>query len=94
MSLCTRSKCANLTKPKYRSRLSYGSDKSANEGTSVGSITYEGESPFRVMPARGSTARVSGYGVEMTVYPVVEGKPSAALQIQVPMSPNEARQLS
>jgi hypothetical protein len=69
MSLCTRPKCANLTKPKYRSRLSYGSDKSANEGTSVGSIAYEGESPFRVMPARGSTARVSGYGVGMTVYP-------------------------
>jgi hypothetical protein len=63
-------------------------------GTSVGSVTYEGVSLFRLIPARGSTARVSGYGVEMTVYPAVEGKPSAALQIHVPMSPNEARRLA
>lgn len=60
----------------------------------MGEITYRGESPFRVMPAQGSTARVSGLGVEMTVYASVHGKHPAAFQIQVPMTPEEAQQLA
>lgn len=60
----------------------------------MGEITYQGESPFRVMSARGATARVSGRAVEMTVYAGVAGKGSTDVQIQVPMSIDEARQLA
>jgi hypothetical protein len=60
----------------------------------MGEITYQGESPFRVMPARGATARVSGRAVEMTVFASVVGKGPTAAQIQVPMTLDEARQLA
>ena len=39
----------------------------------IGEITYQGDSPFRVTPARPSIARVSGLGVVMTVYAGVPG---------------------
>jgi hypothetical protein len=60
----------------------------------MGEIIFEGESPFRLIPAQASTARVSGQGVEMTVYVSVEGKHSSDFQIQVPMTPDDARLLS
>ena len=60
----------------------------------MGQIIYQGVSPFRVMPARPSIARVSGRVVEMTVYASVDGKDQTDVQIQVPMTPDEARQLA
>jgi len=60
----------------------------------MGEIIYQGESPFRVMPAQASTVRASARGVEMTVYAFVEGKPPSAFQIQIPMMPDDARQLA
>jgi len=60
----------------------------------MGEITYQGESPFRVPTAQAPTARVSGRGVEMTVYVSVPGKPPDAVQIQFPMTPDEAARLS
>jgi len=60
----------------------------------MGEISYQGDSPFRVMPARAGTARVSGLGVEMTVYAAVDGKGPTDVQIQIPMTPDEARQLA
>lgn len=60
----------------------------------MGEITYQGDSPFRVIPARPSIARVSGRGVEMTVYAGVAGKGPTDVQIQVPMTFDEARQLA
>ena len=60
----------------------------------MGEITYQGDSPFRVMPARPSTARVSGRAVEMTVYASVDRRGPTDFQIQVPMSIDEARQLA
>ena len=61
----------------------------------MGELTsHQSESPFRVMPAQQSTARVSGRGVEMTVFASVHGKPPGAFQIQVPMMPDEARKLA
>ena len=60
----------------------------------MGEITYQGESPFRVTSGRGATARVSGRAVEMTVYAGVAGKGPTDVQIQVPMSIDEARQLA
>jgi hypothetical protein len=56
--------------------------------------SHQGESPFRVMPAQQSTARVSAGGVEMTIFASVHGKPPSAFQIQVPMAPDEARKLA
>jgi hypothetical protein len=55
---------------------------------------YQGGWPLRVLPARASSARVSGGGVEMTVYASVHGNPPDAFQIQVPMTPDDARQLA
>ncbi len=60
----------------------------------MGEITYQGDSPFRVTPARPSIARVSALGVVMTVYAGVPGKGPTYVQIQIPMSPDEARQLA
>ena len=60
----------------------------------MGEITYQGESPFRVMPAQAPTARVSGNAVEMTVYASVDGYGSSDTQIQVPMTVEFARQLA
>jgi hypothetical protein len=57
-------------------------------------LILEGDTPFEVTPARGSTARVSGRGVKMTVYVSVAGKGPTDVQIQVPMTPGEARQLA
>jgi hypothetical protein len=59
----------------------------------MGKLTYQGDSPFRVMPARPSTARASGRGVEMTVY-AMAGKGPIDVQIHVPMTPDGARQLA
>lgn len=67
----------------------------------MGTLTYQGESPFRVTPLRPSTARVAGENVEMTVY--VSGPyPRSGVveidaplrQIEVPMSPDDARRLA
>jgi hypothetical protein len=60
----------------------------------MGEITYQGGSPFRVIPAQGSTARVSGRSVEMTVYASVDRSGPADFQIQIPMSIDEARRLA
>lgn len=60
----------------------------------MGEIKYQGEAPFRVMSARPPTARVSGRGVEMTVYASVDRQPPDAFQIQVPMSIADARQFA
>lgn len=60
----------------------------------MGEITYQGEPPFRVTIARGPTAHRSGNGVRMTVYAGVAGKGPDDVQIQIPMSPAEARQLA
>jgi hypothetical protein len=60
----------------------------------MGDITYQGNSPFRVIAARGSTARVSDRGVEMTVYAAVDGKDPGDVQIQVPMTPAQASRLA
>ena len=55
---------------------------------------YQTKWPFRAIPAQPSTARVSGGGVEMTVYASVHGKSPDGFQTQVPMTPDEARQLA
>jgi len=55
---------------------------------------YQGDWPLRVMPAQVSTARESRRGVEMTVYASVHGSPPDAHNIQIPMTPGEARQLA
>lgn len=60
----------------------------------MGEIIYQGDVPFRIIPARGSTARAARGGVEMTVYASVHDKPPDAFQIQVPMTPDEARELA
>jgi hypothetical protein len=60
----------------------------------MGKITYQGESPFRVISAQPTTARVRRDGVELTVYASVEGQSPDAVQIQVPMSIEDARQLA
>jgi len=60
----------------------------------MGEITYQGDQPFRVMPARPSTARVSLRAVELTVFASVAGKGPTDVQIQVPMSHEEAHQLA
>jgi hypothetical protein len=62
--------------------------------TVVGEIIYQGESPFLVLPAQPTTVRVAGLGVEMTVYASAHGKPPHAVQIRIPMTPDEARRLS
>jgi hypothetical protein len=55
---------------------------------------YQGNWPMRVFPAQVSSARVSGRGVEMTVYASAHGSDPNAFQIQVPMEPDHARQLA
>jgi hypothetical protein len=56
-------------------------------------LKNQGDTAFRVMPLEASTARVSGHGVEMTVYVPDPGTPLGASRIQVLMSPADARQL-
>jgi len=70
--------------------------KVANESGAkvMGEITYQGDSPYSVTPAQPSIARVSGRGVRMTVYASVERRGPAEFQIEVPMKPDEARQLA
>jgi hypothetical protein len=60
----------------------------------MGEIIYQGTSPYRVTPAQPSSARVGYRSVEMTVYASVPGKPVDAVQIQVPMPCEDARQLA
>lgn len=57
----------------------------------MGEITYQGEPPFRLPTARPTSARVSGRSVEMTVYVSVAGKGPTDVQIQIPMSIDEAK---
>jgi hypothetical protein len=57
-------------------------------------IIFQGASPFVVPQARPATARVSGDGVEMTVYASVHGRPPTDYQILLRMKPDEARQLA
>ena len=45
-------------------------------------------------PARGSIAGASSDGVEMTIYASAAGKGPTDVQIQVPMSANDARELA
>jgi hypothetical protein len=60
----------------------------------MGEISYQGDSPFRLIPAQATTASVSGHAVEMTVYVSVDRKPPSAFQIQIPMSSEDARSLA
>ena len=60
----------------------------------MGKITYQGEPPYRVITARVSTAKASVLAVELTVYAGVAGKGPTDVQIQIPMSSDEARQLA
>jgi hypothetical protein len=60
----------------------------------VGKIIYQGDSPFRVMPAQAPTARVLDTAVEMTVYASVDRKGPDDTQIQIPMTAEYARELA
>jgi hypothetical protein len=65
------------------------------EGAPTHDLTaYRGEWPLRVVPAKASTAKVSGGGVQMTVYASGHGSPPDAFEIQVPMTPDDAQQLA
>jgi hypothetical protein len=59
----------------------------------MGGITYQGTSPFRLIPAQASTARAVRNAVEMTVYGSVEGQSPDAFPVQVPMSIDDAQEL-
>ena len=61
----------------------------------VGQIIYQGQFCDSVCPptARPASARVSGNGVELTVYVSVAGKGPTDVQIQIPMTSDAARQL-
>lgn len=60
----------------------------------MGEISYQGESPFRVMTAQPTTARGSGRAVVMTVFASEHGRHPADIQIEIPMSPDEAQRLA
>jgi hypothetical protein len=59
----------------------------------MGEVIFQGESPFVVLQAQPTIARVSASAVEMTVFASVEGKHPADYQILVRMTAQEAREL-
>lgn len=60
----------------------------------MGEITFEGDAPFRLIPAQATTARVLDNAVEMTVYWSAVGYPPSAFPIQIPMTSDDARALA
>ena len=60
----------------------------------MGEITYQGESPFRVLQTQAASARFANRSVEMIVYASVAGSSPDAFQIQIPMSSQDARRLA
>jgi hypothetical protein len=59
----------------------------------MGEITYQGDSPFRLIPAQPTTARAVGDAIELIVFGSVDGAHPADFPIQIPMSSADAREL-
>ena len=59
----------------------------------MGEIIYQGPSPFRLIPAQPSSARTVRNAVVVTVYASVQGKPSHAFPVQIPMAIEDAKEL-